>query len=200
MIVKRKLFSKGTLTPEEKRKRRYERAADRLDESRGKAAAVHGVVAGGVLGGLGVSLSEINKESKLDSVRGLYRKKVGKELDKLTETYKKIDKTGDEVLKRAKEKLKKTGNPFTDAINEVDVINKVSDAQNYYISEATRKSRERTDKTLGALQRLSSRINKKANSRNKKIVAGAALAGIGVGALSNRSMKKRVEELRRKSK
>ena len=118
----------------------------------------------------------------------------------MTETYKKINKTGDEVLKRAKEKLKKTGNPIVDAINEVEVINKVSDAQNHYISEATRKSRERTDKTLGALQRLSSRINKKANSRNKKIAAGAALAGIGVGALSNRSMKKRAEELRRKTK
>lgn len=200
MIVKRKLFSKGTLTPEEKRKKRYERAADRLDESRGKVSTVAGIGAGGTIGLSGLSLSEINRESKLDSVDSLYVKKTNKELDRLTKDYDKIKKAADEVLKKAKNKLKKTGNPFTDAINEIDVVNKVSDAQVHYVNEATRESHKRSKKTLDAAQRLSDRINKKANSRNKKIAAGAILAGIGIGALSNKSIKERAEELRRKSK
>ena len=200
MIVKRKLFSKGTLTPEEKKKRRYERAADRLDESRGKVSTAAGIGAGSTIGLSGLSLSEINRESKLDSVDSLYVKKTNKELDRLTKDYDKIKKAGEEVLKKAKAKLKKTGNPLIYEMNKIDVIDKVSDAQVHYVNEATRESHKRSKKTLDAAQRLSDRINRKANSRNKKIAAGAILAGIGIGALSNRSMKERAEELRRKSK
>lgn len=194
MIIKRKLFSKK-LTAEEKR----QRAADRIDETRGKTATAHGILAGSGVASIGLTGSGIVEDTARAKVSDQYIKHLDKNTERFREELDKINKTGDKVRKLAKKKLKKTGNPFKDLANELDINSKVNHVEAIYKGEAMKRSNAELDTLEEASRRLKDRITKKASKRNKKILAGAALVGTAVGIASNRAQKKRAEKLRKKT-
>lgn len=190
MIIKRKLFSKK-LTAEEKR----QRAADRLDETRKKAATAHGVLAGSGVAEVGLSASDIAESGARVKADKQYIKHLDKNIEKFEKELDKINKTGDKVRELALKKTR-TGNPIKDLANETDINSKVNYAENVYKGEAIKRSDARMETLEKASKRLKDRIAKKASKRNKKILAGAALVGTAAGIASNRAMKKRAKKLR----
>lgn len=191
MIIKRKLFSKK-LTAEEKK----QRAADQIDKTRKGVATVHGILAGGTVAKVGL----LGSDTARNKARYKVSTQTNKHVDKIGENYgnilNKIRNTGDQVRELAKKRLKKTGNPIKDFVNELDIDRKVDYVENVYKTRAGEECDAKIETLKEASNRLKDRISKKASKRNKKILAGAALLGTAAGLASNHSMKKRAEKLR----
>lgn len=191
MIIKRKLFSKKLTTKEKKQK-----AADQIDKTRKKAATALGATIGGAAAGVGLLGSDIAKSEANRKIVNQYGKHSKKVMEDFNNDLDKIRDTGDKVRESALKKLKKTGNPIKDLLNENRVNNMVNHVESVYKDKAMEKEAARLDSLKKATDRLQNRISKKASKRDKKVLAGAALLGTAAGLISNRSMKKRVKKLR----
>lgn len=192
MIIRRKLFSSKKLTPEEKR----ERAADQLDKNRKKVAAIHGGITGSAIAGAGLSASRLAQLKDNKKILHQQIKHLKENSDNYIKELHDIKSTSDKVREAIKKNRESAGNKFRDAVNSFGDSLKVLEAEMSYKKKAEERADQNMQKIRSAAKRLEDRVAKKASKRNKKILAGAALVGTGVGLASNQKLKKRAEKLR----